>query len=378
MSAAREHAQIIMQALEHAGYQAYLVGGCVRDLLLSRPVHDYDIATSASPEQVQSLFPRTVPTGLRHGTVTVLVEQEAYEVTTFRTEGRYEDHRRPETVKFVTDLEEDLARRDFTINAMALSSAGTLVDCFGGQSDLRDGIIRCVGNPERRFEEDALRMLRAIRFSAQLGFSVENETLHAASVCAPLCAALSAERVRDEMEKTLCSPQPEKIGLMIDLGLLHHLNLKSHGDLSALAAVPPDRLSRWSMACLLLPSLDLTSLRLDRHTTQICTKAAHVSPALVDRISCKRAIADYGWETAELAGVLSGQADTFASIRQSGDCVTLSDLAVRGQDFPDLKGPEISEQLRGLLYHVLEHPEDNQKDRLLAIRNPLPAGDSNF
>lgn len=369
MSATREDALLIMQTLERAGHQAYLVGGCVRDLLLSRPVHDYDIATSAFPDQVQSLFPHTAPTGLRHGTVTVLIGQEPYEVTTFRTEGSYENHRRPESVAFVTDLEEDLARRDFTINAMALSSDGTLVDCFGGQADLQSGVIRCVGDPALRFDEDALRMLRAIRFSAQLGFAVEERTLQAASERSALCAALSCERIRDEMEKTLCSPQPGKIGQMIDLGFLRHLNLYVHGDLSALSSVPPDRLPRWAMACLLLPGLDLASLRLDRHTTRLCTEAARISTALNDLLSCKKAIADYGWETAELAGVLSGQTDLFHSIRLSGDCVTLSQLAVRGLDFPDLKGSEISEHLRALLYHVLAHPEDNQRDTLLAIQD---------
>ncbi|MBR6424669.1 MAG: CCA tRNA nucleotidyltransferase [Oscillospiraceae bacterium] len=356
----------ILSRLEQAGHQAVLVGGCVRDLLLGRHVHDYDIATSALPEQVCALFSHTVPTGLRHGTVTVLLDDGSYELTTFRTEGAYLDHRRPEAVQYVQDLSEDLSRRDFTINAMAMDRHGVVTDLFQGQADLQAGLIRCVGDPDLRFSEDALRMLRAVRFSAQLDFRIEARTLASAQVLAPTCAALSAERVRDEMEKALLSPHPEAIGQMMDLGLLAHLGLREHPELSPLSSVPPERLARWAMAKRLLPQLDLTTLRLDKKAVRLSEAAA----ALTDMdtlLACKQAIAEKGWEAARLAAVLNGQLPRMEEIAASGDCVTIPQLAIRGDELPGLSGPEVAQTLHRLLQHVLEHPEDNQKERLLAL-----------
>ena len=166
---------LILKTLEDAGFAACFVGGCVRDTLLGRPVHDWDVTTSALPEEIMALFPRCIPTGIKHGTVTVLLNGESFEVTTFRRDGAYHDGRHPDGVVFVPNLTEDLARRDFTINAMAMHLDGSITDCFDGKADLKRGIIRCVGDPERRFREDALRMLRALRFSAQLGFQIEDD-----------------------------------------------------------------------------------------------------------------------------------------------------------------------------------------------------------
>jgi tRNA nucleotidyltransferase (CCA-adding enzyme) len=181
----------------------------VRDLLLGRNPNDFDIATSAYPEETAALFPRVVLDGAAHGTVRVLTQGGPVEVTTYRSDGEYPDGRHPASVRFLSSLEEDLSRRDFTVNAMALSADGVLTDPFRGASDLKRKIIRCVGEAEIRFREDALRMLRAVRFSAQLGFSLEEKTAAAIAACAPLAASLSAERVRDEIEKTICSPRPE-------------------------------------------------------------------------------------------------------------------------------------------------------------------------
>ena len=175
----------ILKTLEGAGYHAVLAGGCVRDTILGRRPNDWDIATSAPPDAVQRLFARTVPTGIRHGTVTVLYGGGKCEVTTWRVEGAYSDHRRPDSVEFTPSLAEDLARRDFTINAMAMDVRGELTDPFGGRADLERGIIRCVGEPRARFAEDALRMLRAVRFAAKLGFELDGATLAAALECAP-------------------------------------------------------------------------------------------------------------------------------------------------------------------------------------------------
>lgn len=204
----------VVAELERAGHEAYLVGGCVRDKRLGRDVYDYDITTSALPEAVQALFPHTVPTGIKHGTVSVLTDHGRYEVTTFRTDGDYEDGRRPDEVVFVRSLREDLARRDFTINAMALGRDGTLHDPFGGREDLENKIIRAVGDPYRRFEEDALRMLRAIRFAAQLGFVIEEETLRAITYESQSLRRISRERIRDEWQKMLLSAPDAAIPLL--------------------------------------------------------------------------------------------------------------------------------------------------------------------
>ena len=204
-----EQVNSILESLQKSGYEAYVVGGCVRDALLGREPNDWDITTSALPTEVKSVFPRTIDTGLQHGTVTVLCGGTGYEVTTFRVDGVYEDGRHPKEVTFTPSLREDLKRRDFTINAMAYNNESGLVDLFGGQKDLENGIVRAVGDPVQRFTEDALRIMRAIRFSAQLGYEIEPETLRAASALAPNLRRISSERIREELEKTLVSDRPE-------------------------------------------------------------------------------------------------------------------------------------------------------------------------
>ena len=209
----------IIAAFEGAGYEACAVGGCVRDALLGREPQDWDIATSARPEETKALFRRTVDTGIKHGTVTVLLGSDAYEVTTYRVDGAYEDGRHPKSVTFTPSLREDLARRDFTINAMAYSDSLGLVDLFGGMDDLRAGVIRCVGVPEERFGEDALRILRALRFSAQLGFTIDPATEAAVVRLAPTLEKISAERIREEMTKLLVSDDPGKVRKLYETGI---------------------------------------------------------------------------------------------------------------------------------------------------------------
>lgn len=203
------NAEKILRVLENQGFEAFIVGGCVRDSILGRRPDDWDITTSARPEQVKALFRRTVDTGLKHGTVTVLMDKESYEVTTYRIDGEYEDGRHPKEVAFTASLEEDLKRRDFTINAMAYHPDRGLVDLFRGMDDIRAEIIRCVGNPLERFGEDALRILRAVRFSAQLGFSIEEETKKGIEELAPNLKLVSAERIQTELVKLLVSPHPD-------------------------------------------------------------------------------------------------------------------------------------------------------------------------
>ncbi len=209
----------IIQSLNEAGYEAYAVGGCVRDRILEREPEDWDITTSASPGQVKELFRRTVDTGIQHGTVTVMSGKEGFEVTTYRIDGIYEDNRHPSEVVFTSSLAEDLKRRDFTVNAMAYNAQDGLIDLFGGMEDIRKKQIRCVGKAEERFAEDALRLMRAVRFSAQLGYDIEEKTK--AAICRQVSDLqyISAERIRIELVKLLTSPHPEYLAIAYETGI---------------------------------------------------------------------------------------------------------------------------------------------------------------
>lgn len=255
----------VLEKLHAAGYEAYVVGGCVRDSLLGRVPDDWDITTSARPEQVKTVFRRTVDTGIQHGTVTVMVGREGYEVTTYRIDGEYADGRHPKQVTFTASLPEDLCRRDFTINAMAYSPSEGLVDEFDGIGDLHRGIIRAVGDPVLRFTEDALRMMRAVRFSAQLNYRMEEATREGIRLLAPNLRKVSAERIRVELEKLLLSPHPEKLRDAWELGLLdqflpelsvcmtcgqnnpHHRYSVGEHILHAVMEVPADKVLRLTM-----------------------------------------------------------------------------------------------------------------------------------
>lgn len=214
-----EKARYIIDTITAAGYEAYAVGGCVRDSVLGREPQDWDITTSARPEQVKALFPRTVDTGLQHGTVTVLLGRESFEVTTYRIDGKYEDSRHPREVFFTPSLKEDLKRRDLTVNAMAYNDRAGLVDLYGGMKDIEAGVIRCVGDPLQRFREDALRILRAIRFSAQLGYTIDGDTLEAIRRLAPDLRNISAERIQVELVKLVTSSHPEYLRIAYDTGV---------------------------------------------------------------------------------------------------------------------------------------------------------------
>lgn len=214
-----EKVTMIIENLRMHGYEAYAVGGCVRDSILAKKPEDWDITTSAKPEEIKRLFSRTVDTGIEHGTVTVLLGKESFEVTTYRIDGAYEDSRHPKEVVFTNKLEEDLKRRDFTINAMAYNDEVRLVDVFGGMKDLNRHLIRCVGEPKERFSEDALRILRAVRFSAQLAFPIEPVTAEAIRELAPTLANISAERIQAELVKLLMSNHPERLQDAYELGI---------------------------------------------------------------------------------------------------------------------------------------------------------------
>lgn len=257
-----EQVIFIIKTIQAAGHDAYAVGGCIRDSLLGRQPSDWDITTSASPEQVKKLFSRTVDTGIQHGTVTVILERKGYEVTTYRIDGKYEDSRHPKEVQFTSSLTEDLKRRDFTINAMAYNEETGLVDIFEGVKDLERGVIRCVGDPKERFTEDALRMMRAIRFSAQLGYQIEANTAEAIKELAPTLSRISAERIQTELLKLITSPHPDYLRIAYDTGVTsvvfpefdremetpqnhpHHCYNVGEHTLHALPETPPDKVLR--------------------------------------------------------------------------------------------------------------------------------------
>ncbi len=214
-----KNAKMILDTMHEAGYEAYIVGGCVRDALLGRQPQDWDITTNALPMETKRLFKRTIDTGIEHGTVTVMIGKEGYEITTYRIDGKYEDSRHPSEVTFTRDITEDMRRRDFTINAMAYNEEEGLVDRFGGVEDLNKGIIRCVGSPLERFSEDALRIMRAVRFAAQLDYEIEEETRKAIKELSPNLEKISAERIQTELVKLLLSDHPEKIKMAYELGI---------------------------------------------------------------------------------------------------------------------------------------------------------------
>ena len=360
----------IIKTLEDAGFEARYVGGCVRDTLLDRPIHDWDIASQALPEDVLRLFPHCVSTGIRHGTVTVLLDGVSAEVTTYRLDGAYHDGRHPDGVRFVRSLAEDLARRDFTINAMAMDESGAVTDLFGGREDLSRRVIRCVGDPETRFREDALRMLRAYRFAAQLGFSLDAQTQAAIRRCAPLCASLSRERVREEAEKTLLSDRPEYFGRMLAEGLLGACIRAENADFSGLSALPKTPEARWTAAKLCCPALDPALFRLPAKLCRLIELTAQTWREGRTEAEWKRLIAEHGWETAHLQADLQ-RTDTVRQIELRGDCVTLRQLAVTGADFPTLCGKDVGRMLHLLLVYALEHPDQNTKTQLLAAAPSL-------
>ncbi|MCC8127242.1 MAG: CCA tRNA nucleotidyltransferase [Clostridiales bacterium] len=372
----------IIGKLKRHGYEAYAVGGCVRDTLLGRTPGDWDITTSARPAQVKALFRRTIDTGIQHGTVTVLVDHVGYEVTTYRIDGEYEDGRHPKQVQFTSDLLEDLRRRDFTINAMAYSPESGIVDAFDGAGDLERRVIRCVGDPTERFTEDALRILRAIRFSAQLDFTIDPATCEAIRTIAPNLAKVSKERIQAELTKTLLSDHPEKIKEVYETGISEYIS-------PAFARIPWEKIRipaelpaikylRWAAFLRLVPPEDavrvLKDLKMDNETiTHVRTLTSWSGkPMEENEISVRRAMSQMNpqiWDALiELNQYGENIRSLTAQIRERGDCLTLRQLAVTGQDLiaAGVKpGREIGEILSKMLDAVLEDPSRNHKNILM-------------
>ncbi|PTM58743.1 CCA tRNA nucleotidyltransferase [Desmospora activa] len=410
MSANREAALKTMKKLERAGYQAFLVGGCVRDRLRGVEPADYDVATDAHPEAVMALFPGTAPTGLAHGTVTVTAEGAAVEVTTFRREAGYSDHRRPDEVQFVSDLTEDLARRDFTINAMAEDLRGQVMDPFGGQEDLKRKTIRAVGEPLERFTEDALRMVRAIRFHAQLGFTIDPRTEAAIASCRENLRPLAVERVTAELDKMWKAPHPAaSISLLWMHGLFCCLPPFFQWDsIADQPQVPlshldrfPDSDTRWVfflLACGVEADkigMRLESLRLPSRSVKRMVALAQIaaySPAPPTAEEAKRWMLEYGGDLyREGISLFPGleRLGVEATERLSQDAVgwlevmpilRREELALDGQELADslhrVPGPWLKPMLEHLLEQVALGRIPNTKQALIEAGEAFGKPDS--
>ena len=415
----------VLLCLRNAGYRAVPVGGCVRDLLRGVIPHDWDVTTSATPDEVQSVFAtcrglKTLPTGKKYGTVTVLADNAAVEVTTFRADSGYSDGRRPDNVRFSRSLEEDLARRDFTINAMCLGETGEIIDLFGGQKDLHDGVLRAIGDPDQRFTEDALRILRALRFAATLDFTIAPQTADSLLRHANRLAHLSAERVSAELFRLICAPAAERVLLeyrKIIFAIIPELEIiASHGDVCekqrtdafvrgvhALAFAPPKPALRMGLLLKVVGSQKtalqgastvkeiLLRMRLPK---KLCDDVAflvmHQDMPLYSagRMTIKQCLLDFGEKRMiQLLALQTADAHTMpqvlsrerlAQLKQTGNLLqetldeepvlSLSQLAVSGSDLMAVgvtQGPQLGEMLRMLLGKVLFEALPNEQTALL-------------
>ena len=402
-------AAALLDALHGAGYAAYAVGGCVRDSLLGLTPHDWDLCTSALPRQVLDRFGKEqcIPTGLQHGTVTVKYGGKLYETTTFRTEGSYSDGRHPDSVAFVPDVKEDLARRDFTINAMAYNEAEGLVDPFGGQKDLQNGLLRAVGEPQQRFTEDALRILRLYRFAARFGFVLDAATARAARQLAPHLDCISAERIQEELAKLLAAPQPgaylEPAVLAVVLPELTPAALEAAKPVVDACPAGEENLPvRWAA---LLGALGETDTRRVLKRLR-CSNACIEETAILVRetagqgvseekasahpgdIHIRQLLGRYGLCTVERLCALcaalhlqTAPACTFAAQRArqleaDGVCCRVSQLAVNGRDLMAVgipAGPALRRVLEALLDGVIRAEYPNEKPALLAAAQKIIA-----
>lgn len=354
--------------LEKAGFAAYAVGGCVRDLLRGECPHDYDVTTAAHPADIKRIFPHTADTGIAHGTVTVICAEGNVEVTTFRKDGNYSDQRRPDTVDFLKEIDGDLARRDFTVNAMAFSPARGFCDPFGGKADLQNKVLRAVGTPEKRFREDALRILRLYRFAAQLSFTMETETVKAAEKLLPSVLRVSRERIFAELHKLLQHASVEDLiyAKAVFRTVLPSINIeeKNLERVSACASMA----GKWAHLCggkamdslrvlrapreLILSAGELAAYRSGKHIIMDVAALRHTKPedffAYIDDTEAQEK-----WKKA----------------KESGIPMSVRDLPVNGEDVQKIGfcGKEIGEVLQSLFMYVIENPVNNNEEKLMEV-----------
>ena len=368
-----EKATLIIDTLRNAGFEAFAVGGAVRDNLMGREADDFDITTSAKPEETKKVFSSfaVLETGIKHGTVTVLIDHTPFEVTTYRTECGYSDSRHPDSVRFVSDITEDLARRDFTMNAIAYSHRDGLVDPFFGYDDIKRKIIRSVGDANQRFTEDALRILRALRFSSVLGFDIEENTKNAIFSLAENLKFVSSERIYAEMKKLIVGDNAQSV---IDEYLsVFKTILPISGDHRSVSKLPKDYALRFY--CLFGDSYKeaLRILRADNKVKMICNVIASSKPIPNDETDLKLYISDLGFENVKTVityrkAIFNEDAeDISSSIFNNGSPLFLSDLAINGSDLVSIgiKGMNVGEILKMLLISVIKNEVDNSKEALL-------------
>jgi len=373
----------IAKIMEKYGYRAYAVGGCVRDTLMGKTPSDWDMTTDASPEKMIEIFAlegiRTIPTGLKHGTVTVLLDGEGFELTTFRVDGSYTDSRHPDQVTFTRNIEDDLARRDFTVNAIAAyplsKKDGEIIDIFGGREDIHEKTIRAVGDPRRRFEEDALRILRAVRFAATLSFEIEENTKQAAKALACGLQKVSIERKIVELKKMLTSNGADRgLDLLFELGLEKYIHKDIKKPRFSLLTLPERFETR--MAALFCENEsvpDLSSLKLSRAEVsgikKLCDKRAFCGE-LTEK-NARRMIFEYG-ELAFDAAILNQNIALAEIIREqskNSPCVSIAQLKVSGNDLisAGIEPKQIGAIMSRLLDRMIEEPSLNEKDTLIAL-----------
>lgn len=390
-----KNVKYILDNLKKNNFKAYIVGGCVRDQILNKHIDDYDITTNAKPEDIKKIFKKTIDTGLKHGTVTILIREDnknyTYEVTTFRIDGEYKDYRHPEKVEFTDELLNDLKRRDFTVNAMAYNEEDGLVDNFNGIEDLNNHIIRCVGNPIERFNEDALRMLRAIRFASKLSFQIDKNTYDAIIEYKQNLSNISKERIQTELTKILLSDNPEMVEKVFDTGLSKYIT--KDFDSIKLSKIIKTKNIHIAYASLLFENVDiaknvLKELKLDNNTidsvSKVLSKKEEISALLNDndyQITLKSIIRDIGYDlTLDLINIYEYKNDisldniktTINNYRINNTPIFLSDLEVKGDDIISLgfSGKQVGFILNELLNKVyIDEKINNKKDLIELAKN---------
>ena len=390
----------IINKIYENNYEAYIVGGCVRDAILGFEPNDYDITTSASPNTIQEIFKdfKCIETGIEHGTVSVLMEDEIFEITTYRIEGEYKDHRRPDKVDFTDRLEEDLKRRDFTINAMAYNEKKGLIDLFGGKEDLNNKIIKTVGNPYDRFNEDGLRMIRAIRFSSKLNFTIEKETLKAIYDKSFIINNISLERITDEFTKIILSDKPENIKYLFETKLLKHLNISNEDNIGKLTqfyneivilkkinknlekrlALLDYIVEKNNINCKSFCNELIYSKKIIKNHNIILTLLKNIEIDHLNKVEIKKILSEVDRnlleEYLDISGIIYDKEkkvdeiiDILSEIEENNECYIIKNLKVNGRDIMSLgyKNKEVGEVLNYLLEIVIEDYTLNKKDVLI-------------